>query len=331
MAAPSLWVKKEIQLAAALQFKGKNFREAVETLLTNDLSFEDDGMNTPGKIDAGPLLQTALGFLTQQPHAALGVEIGAGMKEIRSNYKKLAVKYHPVRYCPFVLYLCYCMNIVHAITLSLQDKNPKTTVLFQAINTACARLSDRELRKVAERSAPSSSSSSSTMPNPPNSTHRPPPYAAHPSTSESTPAEVARKAAEERRKREAEAARAKVNFARRAEEAMLQEKKEEEETKKRQEEELRKRKDDIIREGQRAYHEEHLRAQRESQIRQERRAAEISAAATRAKQTANVPPIDIPGLKSFREGTKSTQAKGALETGIQSLERILLSFLFYNL
>jgi hypothetical protein len=96
MAAPSLWVKRDIQLEAARKIKDNNAREAVELLLVNDLSFDDNGLTTENKVDAGALLQTGLSLLASKPHMALGLEVGAGTKEIRCNYKKLAVKYHPV-------------------------------------------------------------------------------------------------------------------------------------------------------------------------------------------------------------------------------------------
>jgi hypothetical protein len=81
--------------------------------------------------------------------------------------------------------------------------------------------------------------------------------------------------------------------------------------KKKQEEELRKQKDDIIKQGQRRYYEDKAREDKEAQIRLERKAAEIEAAARRARSS-NVPQADAPGLKSFRGvGARPPQPRAA--------------------
>ena len=53
MAAPSLWVRRDFQLEAARLLKGGSVREAMEVLLNHDLSFEENGLNSDDKVDAG--------------------------------------------------------------------------------------------------------------------------------------------------------------------------------------------------------------------------------------------------------------------------------------
>ena len=224
------------------------------------VSRKNASINTENNLHAlGSLLQTGLSLFTQNPHLALGVEMGANIKEIRSSYKKLAIKYHP-------------------------DKNPKTTILFQAINAACTKLSDPALHKQVDQPTKSKGS---------------PSFSSQPTSSNMKPPDVnsdnARRAEEERRRREDEL-KAKETARRFEEEAR---KRQAEELKRQQEEDLRQRKEEIIREGQRAYFEEKVRADKEAQVRLERRAAEIAAAARRAMNS-NVPPADAAGLKNFR-------------------------------
>jgi hypothetical protein len=53
MSAPSIWVRRDVQLDAAKKLRDNNPRDAVDLLLNSDLSFEDNGLNAPDKVDAG--------------------------------------------------------------------------------------------------------------------------------------------------------------------------------------------------------------------------------------------------------------------------------------
>ena len=128
MSAPSLWTSSEAaqQAEAALRRgTGTDLRDAIELLLQSEI--QDEQVNVK-KTDAGALLHRGLVALAKGPHEALGLEIGAKTSEIRKAYKKLALKYHP-------------------------DKNPKTTPLFQAIQTAADKLSDPIQRRAEEEEA----------------------------------------------------------------------------------------------------------------------------------------------------------------------------------
>ena len=124
-----VWVAVDIckKAEGLLRAGGQKTREGVELLLQNDLS---GGTNVavPGAIDAREMLSKGLKALELCPHAVLDVAIGAQTIDIRKAYKKAALKYHP-------------------------DKNPKTTPLFQAIQSACDKLSDRDQRARAEQKA----------------------------------------------------------------------------------------------------------------------------------------------------------------------------------
>jgi len=127
MNAPSFYTSSEAYKKAEQAIKkgaGTDLRDAIELLLQSEV---DPSQDTK-KSDAGSLLQKGLAALAKGPHDALGVEVGAKTQEIRKAYKKLALRYHP-------------------------DKNPKTTPLFQAIQTAADKLTDPSQRRVEEAEA----------------------------------------------------------------------------------------------------------------------------------------------------------------------------------
>lgn len=79
-------------------------------------------------MDSGALLKNGLDQLSSGPHIALGLDIGAKTIDVKKNFKKLALKYHP-------------------------DKNPMTTPLFQAIQSAKERLTSPTKRREEEDKA----------------------------------------------------------------------------------------------------------------------------------------------------------------------------------
>ena len=106
---------------------GQNIREGIELLLKGNLTNDgDNAASRTGSVDASTLLAKGFTMLHNNPYEALGLQAGAKTQEIRKAYKKAALLYHP-------------------------DKNPKTTPLFQAIQLACDKLSDREERVEVER------------------------------------------------------------------------------------------------------------------------------------------------------------------------------------
>mgnify|MGYP003388318747 CR=1 FL=1 len=97
--APSLWIAKDVKLKAISLLQSGSTRDAIVTILTNDLSFAAGDQFQPSgdMFDAGDMLQKALAILAQAPFTALGVPVGAQESEIRKAYKKMALKFHPVR------------------------------------------------------------------------------------------------------------------------------------------------------------------------------------------------------------------------------------------
>jgi len=134
MSAPSCWVPAAIyRQADALLAKrsdgGGSLREAVELVLKNDSGVSaDEAKPTSGLVDAGALLKRGLANLTNNPHDALGIPLGAQTMDVKKAFRKMALKYHP-------------------------DKNPKTTPLFQAISLAQEKLSDSTGRRKEEEKA----------------------------------------------------------------------------------------------------------------------------------------------------------------------------------
>lgn len=137
--APTLWVtpiifkKASDLLGPSLRevSNGAPIREAVELVLKSDLGAENGGQKPKGDekvVDAGALLQKGLQILANNPYAALDIELGVKTIDVRKAFRKMALKYHP-------------------------DKNPKTTPLFQAIQSASEKLSDAGTRRTEEQRA----------------------------------------------------------------------------------------------------------------------------------------------------------------------------------
>ena len=132
MSSPSLWVPQSIYDKAKKLLtnnsNGNDIRDGVELVLQNDLEKIPNGMDISNKIDAGSILKQGLADLAKQPHSALGLDLGAQTIDVKKAFRKAALKYHP-------------------------DKNPHTTPLFQAIQSAKERLSDRSGRREEEAAA----------------------------------------------------------------------------------------------------------------------------------------------------------------------------------
>ena len=120
MAAPSLPVSAAALRRADLLFKKGDQasapREAAYALLC------DEG----GTFDGGALLKKCLAAVAQNPYGSLGLTTDATDAQIKKAYRKLALKLHP-------------------------DKNPKTTPLFQAGQTAYDALQDHTGKIKAKR------------------------------------------------------------------------------------------------------------------------------------------------------------------------------------
>ncbi len=102
---------------------GNQIRDGVELLLKADLSKPENAAEVNGrKVDCSNLLKKGLDSMSEAPHQALGLDLAAQTIDIKKNFKKLALKYHP-------------------------DKNPMTTPIFQAIQLAKEKLSDPSVRR----------------------------------------------------------------------------------------------------------------------------------------------------------------------------------------
>ena len=127
MSSPAILVPSDVyskaQKLISINSTGASIKDGIELLLQNDIT--NDSGSSASKTDAGVLLKNGLNKLATNPFDALGVPLGSKTVDIRKAYKKMALKYHP-------------------------DKNPKTTALFQVIQTAADKLTDRDKRCIEE-------------------------------------------------------------------------------------------------------------------------------------------------------------------------------------
>ena len=149
---------------------GSNVTKGIELLLVENVYSEGNISSAgPNQVDCSSTYKRGLKILQDTPFDVLGIDLGCQTLDVRKAYKKLALKYHP-------------------------DKNPKTTPLFQIIQSACSKLSiteDRhkeELQAHAKKKAASNPTPSSFAPKPtPNNNSSKPQQTSQPNSSYNTP------------------------------------------------------------------------------------------------------------------------------------------------
>ena len=223
MSSPAILVPSDVyskaQKLISINSTGASIKDGIELLLQNDIT--NDSGSSASKTDAGSLLKNGLTKLATNPFDALGVPLGSKTVDIRKAYKKMALKYHP-------------------------DKNPKTTALFQVIQTAADKLTDRDKRGIEEskqkNTKPTNTSAASyDAPKPP-SNKQPTPTPAGPSYSSAST-----------QQKKTESTSSHTNYTSKAKVDPRDKMKEDERIWRENIEKARKYREEAIKEGQKAY------------------------------------------------------------------------------
>ncbi len=272
MSSPAILVPSEVyskaQKLISINSTGASIKDGIELLLQNDIT--NDGGSSASKTDAGALLKNGLTKLATNPFDALGVPLGSKTVDIRKAYKKMALKYHP-------------------------DKNPKTTALFQVIQTAADKLTDRDKRGIEESKQknvkPTTTSAASyDAPKPP-SNKQPTPAPTAPSYSSAST-----------QQKKTESTNAYNNYANKAKADPRDKMKEDERIWRENLDKARKYREEAIKEGQKAYQKAYLDEQ--ERLRELSKEKERQREETRKAMYGNKNPTPTPDqapLRGFKD------------------------------